>query len=310
MRGLEHLSTLIKWKGTPGVGDFMYGLNVAHFNAYLLNKPVTLEINWFWNVKEQYHFEDPELTIERLEYLHNFYKDQHMVNVEHVFESKDHKVYTHITRGATERLVRASHAAKFAYNNYWHFRDDCHLKPLPTDKNKIVFWRDTFNADIVRKWKRLIDHKEWDHMIHNFEMNGFDPVELTYRTPVREAMYHINTAKMVVCYDGLWHYIAKNFHKPLIVISRSAITRLHTPEALTLDEKDALHYSQNFGAVKKRDIIFPHVHRIDRNNWPNKRMRILGDGFTQLNKRINLYKEKCIDWHEQAKEFTSRQSSN
>ena len=310
MRGLEHLNTYIQWKGTPGVGDFMYGLNFAHVNAYLLNKPVTIEFNWFWKVKEQYHFEDPELTIERLEYLHNFYKDKDMVEVKHVYDSKDSKVYKDITRGPSERLIRASRLASLGANNFWHFREDCHLKPLDSDQNKVVFWRDTFNADIVRPWKRLIDHHGWDRVMNNFQVNGYEPIELTYRTPVREAMYHINTAKFVMCYDGLWHYVAKNFHKPLIVLSRSSVTRLHTPEALTLDEKDAFHYSQYFYQNKKRDIIFPKVHRIDRTNWPKKRMRIEGDGFKQLNKRINLYVDKINQVHEYAKEFTSRQSSN
>jgi hypothetical protein len=309
MNGVQHLTTDIQWKGTPGVGDFMSGLNVAHVNAFLLNKPVTLNMHWFWKVKEPYHFEDPELTIERLEYIHNFYKDQHMVKVNHIFDSTDSKVYVNITRGGTERLMRSGTFARFQVNNWWHFREDAKLDPLPTDQNKVVFWRDTFNADIVRPWKRLINHSEWDRMMANFQVNGYEPVELTYRTPVREAMYHINTCQFCVCYDGLWHYIAKNFHKPLIVVSRSSVTRVHTPEALTLEEKNWEHYSKSFSEHKMRHIIFP-TNRVDKQIRPHKRIRVNGDGIHQLKKRINLYEHDLNSKLDEIKEYISRQSSN
>ena len=301
MKNREYLSEEIHWKGTPGVGDFMFGLNFAHVNAYFLNKPVKLVFNWYWNVKEQYHFEDPELTIERLDYIHQFYKDSDMVEVDHIYDSKDNEVYVNMTKSDSKYMILKSDASKYGYLNWWHFRKDF---KLPIDKEKVVFFRDTFNADVVRKWKRLIDHKGWDKVIANLQINGYEPVELTYRTPIREALYHINTAAFVISYDGLWHYVTKNFHKPSIILSKSAITRLHTPEALTLDEKDIFHYSQNFSKEKKRDVIF-QVNRVDRKIWGRgKRIRIIGDGLGQLRTRIKLYS----DYY--GKIFNSRQSSN
>jgi hypothetical protein len=40
---------------------------------------------------------------------------------------------------------------------------------------------------------------------------------------------------MVVCYDGIWHYVAKNFARPLAVISGEGVTKYHTPNALRLN---------------------------------------------------------------------------
>jgi hypothetical protein len=306
----ENLVDEIQCKGTPGVGDFMFALNVAHTHAYYLQKKVKLTFNWYWNVREKYHFEDPELTIERLDYIHKYYKDKDSVEIEHVYDSENWKVYHGFYSQPTDKVMRAGYIARMGMSNWWEF-DPKHI--LPNATNKVVFWRDTFNADVVRKWKRLIDHYGWDKMMDNFYNNGYDPVELTYRTPVREAMYHINTAQFIVCYDGLWHYMAKNFHKPLIVLSRSAITRLHTPEALTIDEKDYSHYSRNFGVEKRRDIIFPKINKVDRYHNPGKRLKIHGDGLLQLKTRINLYKKlmkKCQDDIRDNVQAHSRQSSN
>jgi len=308
--GTDNLSDNIHWKGTPGVGDFMFGLNVAHANSYLQNnKPVQITFNWFWDVKQKYHFEDPEFTIERLDYIHKLYKDYGNVTVKHKYNSKRNAVYVSQTDGATEKYMRKGYLARMGLTNWWHFDERL---ILPSVKGKFVFWRDTFNADVVRPWKRLIDHHGWDQVVDNFYINGYEPVELTYRTPIREAVYHINTADFVMCYDGLWHYVAKNFHKPLIVLSRSSITRLHTPEALTLGEKngEVFHYSRNFNAVKKRSLLMPK-NKVDVNNFgKGKTVSIRGDGITQLKKRVEYYKKQLNINHETVLESLNRQSSN
>jgi len=303
----EKLRDVIQWKGTPGVGDFMCGLNIAHSHSKIINKPVKIIFNWFWNVKDQYHFEDPELTIERLEYIHNFYKDRNNVIVEHNYSPPKTKeineVYVRMTGMYTRYLLDHGLLIASGMLSKWEFRQESHL---PIDRKKVVFWTDKYNADIVRSWKRLINHNEWDQVISNFEMCGYEPVELTYRTPVREAMYHINTAAFCICYDGLWHYVAKNFHKPLIVISRSGITRTHTPEALTLDETNVLHYSRNFNVEKRRKILM-HFNRCDRFNWDQKYPSVYGDGLRQLKSRINLYR---TFWNNEFANEVERQKTN
>ena len=97
-----------------------------------------------------------------------------------------------------------------------------------------------------RTWKRLFSNDDWDRLIGHFESLGFNMHELSYRTPASEAMYLISTARMVICYDGIWHYVAKNFARPLAVISGEGVTKYHTPNALRLN---------------------PESHYDDRNAW-------------------------------------------
>jgi hypothetical protein len=40
---------------------------------------------------------------------------------------------------------------------------------------------------------------------------------------------------MVICYDGIWHYVAKNFARPLAVISGEGVTKYHTSNALRMN---------------------------------------------------------------------------
>ena len=78
----------VSWRGTPGVGDFMWALNCVHNYCYTQNKQVTLEFHWEHDEHHLHHFEDPETIIERLEYMHNFYHRKDDVQVKHVYAEK------------------------------------------------------------------------------------------------------------------------------------------------------------------------------------------------------------------------------
>ena len=253
---LDKLSDEIDWKGTPGMGDAMFGLNTAHNTARRLKKPVQLTYHWYYDSKNKYHCEDPESLIERIHYIHNFYHSSENVRIAHKFDSKDGYIYN-------ERYIGTDEPRKNAAANSWIFREDC---KLPVVKNKFVFWRPTYNAEVPRNWKLLLDHNGWDKVVNNLVINGYDPVEICYRTPICEAMYHINTAEFVVCYDGMWHYIAKNFWKPMLVLSNHSVTKIHTPHCLSFDGRSLLHYSQHINAIKRRQILFSDMW-VDKCIW-------------------------------------------
>jgi hypothetical protein len=44
-------------------------------------------------------------------------------------------------------------------------------------------------------------------------------------------MYHISNCEATVGYEGMWHFVAKNFWKPMIIFTKDNITNLHTPNA-------------------------------------------------------------------------------
>lgn len=263
----------ITWRGTPGVGDFMWALNCAHNYAGLIKKSkVNLEFHWEHDEDYLHHFEDPETIIERLHYIHNFYHRKDDVVVTHVFNStgrytdwrygddiipadKDEHKPKVITRNIEknrfwfESGYYSDVSGSPAPTNDWFFRRDAFRR---TDVKKVVIWTPRYNAETPRTWKRFLTNSEWTVIISKLRKAGMNVVELNYRTPVREAMYHISTCRLVVCYDGMWHYIARNFAKPIVVVSTEGITRYHTPHCLKIspfekDEDNIFSLSNNIG---------------------------------------------------------------
>ncbi len=246
----------VTWRGTPGVGDFMWALNCVHLHAYQTNTKVNLEMHWEHSEDYLHHFEDPETIIERMQYIHNFYHRQDDVKITHVFNSngryadwsfQDDIVKEDDGRKRIQANSRTKNRFEFESGRYsdtpgedapendWLFRKGAFQE---IDKNKVVIWRPTFNAEIPRTWKRLLTDRQWDDIIKKLRRQGLNITELTYRTPVREAMYHIATCRLVFCYDGMWHYIAKNFAKPLAVISSEQVTKYHTPHAVRISPSE------------------------------------------------------------------------
>lgn len=221
----------VDWKGTIGVGDILFGLNAVHMMTHLMRKRrevpyVTMNVYWEHDQNYLHHFEDPETIIERAEYLHNFYYDKDAVRMNHIFNSTDDEIVGLRHRGF-QRL--RSPLAVLDGIPSWSFRKDVFVKPI---ENKVVFWRPLFNKDLPRGWKRTFTNDDWERIIHILEMKGFDLVELTYRTPVREALYHIRTCRFCIFYDGMWQYIAKNLFKPVIALGDSGIIEVHNAQGV------------------------------------------------------------------------------
>tara|TARA_R110001606_G_scaffold344558_1_gene493315 strand:+ start:31 stop:915 length:885 start_codon:yes stop_codon:yes gene_type:complete len=249
-------SELVTWRGTPGVGDFMWALNCCHKYAadHDVSK-INLELHWEHGEHHNHHFEDPETIIERCNYIHNFYHQQERVEIHHIFNADGR--YKHwkfdddvVLETNGDRRIAAidNHGFKARFffesghyddtpgsdapDNDWIFREDAFQDYNP---NRIVFWRPTWNAERPRTWKRIFDDSDWDRLIAHFRALGWDMHEVSYRTPVSEVMHLISTSRMVICYDGIWHYVAKNFARPLAVISGEGVTKYHTSNALRLN---------------------------------------------------------------------------
>lgn len=217
----------IRWKTTVGIGDSMYGMNIAHMRAFVNQKPTKLQIHYHFPQDHYYHYEDPESVDERVKYVNQYYMWSDIVHIEHVFDSPDFKVYKNkyfgVTRKNNSELYR-----------YWAFDPSIDTTAI---SNKITLWRPTFNlAQQLSGYKLPMLDKEWQRLIDRLKDFGYDICEIDYRTPIREAMYHIRTAECCLSYEGMWHYIAKNFFKPHIVFSDSSITRWHTPAALWVED--------------------------------------------------------------------------
>lgn len=237
----SYTKPILEWKCTPGIGDLMYGMNVAHFKSFALQKPVDLYFNWYHGKDYLYHFEDPETIVERFEFIDKFYsKDRSEVRYHHNFNSGDTQLYA-------KRYKYFKHSR---YCNEWLFREN----KLKEVKNKIVFWRATFNAQVPREWKLPFENHQWKEVLHILEVKGYDVVEIDYRTPISEVFYHIATCEATLSYEGMWHYVAKNFNKPMIIVSNEPITTYHTPYAYRYFRNESKKYDTAFAAKDFKDF--------------------------------------------------------
>jgi hypothetical protein len=243
--GKSNLKPHIAAKMTPGVGDLMVAMNIAYMRSLYLQRTVTLDLHWYHDKDFLYHFEDPETIIERGEYIKNFYSEDFVdVRVRNIFNSSDtrliHHRYVNFDRTGYKRNKDVI-KQKIRYND-WYFRK-CGFKTI--DK-KIVVWTQVGNAQPPRLFKRPFDRSEWNDAISIIEMQGYSVVEIDYRTPISEVMYHIGTSEACLCYEGMWHYVAKNFCKPMIVLTKDLITQYHTPDALIYKVRKADQHSMSY----------------------------------------------------------------
>lgn len=285
----------VSWRGTPGVGDFMWALNSCH--AHARNKNINIELEMHWEHGEDYyhHFEDPETIIERMDYIHNFYVDKERVKVIHVFNSTgrytDWKYEDDVVLEADGTKRVSARSGGKPKNRFWFESgtyDDLDGTPvpdndfifrksafLPTVSKRIVVWTPMMNAEAPRTWKRMFTYTDWRMLINELKSYGFEVHEITYRTPIREAMYLISTSRMCICYDGMWHYVSKNFARPTAVISPEGVTLYHTPNALRchpLDTKENNiwwwmdHFRDFLGNAKRKAIQYEERMRENYGN--------------------------------------------
>jgi hypothetical protein len=219
----------VKWRGTPGVGDFMMALNVCHNYAFVNKKKIVLEMHWEHDENYLHHPKDPETIIQRMEWIHTKYHRQDDVTITHVYNSDLFESGAFNNRQDKDRFYFDSGAySGDAPPSDWIFKKE----ELVPKKKKIVMWTPTYNKEPPRSWKRFLTNDDWYGIIKLLSWEGWILVELNYRTPIKEAYKQIQECDFVVCYDGMWHYISRNFSKPMFIPSWEGITRYHTPQAV------------------------------------------------------------------------------
>jgi len=235
------LSDHLEWKGTIGHGDSMMGLNVAHMMASLLKTTVQMDVHWYHDKDYLFHPEDPETIVERFDYIHSMYHNSNTVKVNHIYNSTEEDVRNIRFRGFIEDNKKRGQVINGL--NSWIFRRDLFTPP---ERNKIVIWKPFDNATPAPKWKLSFSEKDWSKIVKHYliRKHRYNVVELSYRTPIREVFYHIRTCNYVICYDGMWHYITRNFIKPSFVIGDQGVIEAHNPQAITM--KKPIGYEKLF----------------------------------------------------------------
>lgn len=256
------MAKVLNWGMTYGMGDVMMALNCAHRWSEQEAHRLQLNLHWYHDKDHLHHCEETETIIERTDYINGLYLKSN-VKINHIINSDQTEFMT------GEERFDWFKPRKHRDTNNWSFDPSV---SLPTDENKVVIWRPLYNAQVPRYWKRTIENDDWNLIIYKLKEIGYNIVELCYRTPIREATYHISTCNFIVCYDGMWHYIARNFWKPMIVSSHDAITEYHTRHCLSLAKNKFTDYICNIHEPvynKDRDeLITPYnwIHRASTNH--------------------------------------------
>ena len=228
----------VKWRGTHGVGDFMQALNVCHRYSFDHNDtPVNLEMHWEHDEDYLYHPNDPETIIERMRKIHKLYHESERVEVTHVYNSKEFYY-----EDSEEKDKRRYEFASGRYDptgappNDWIFRESEYVEP----ERRIVIWTPHYNREQPRRWKRWLTSDDWYDIIQLLRWEGWILQEINYRTPILEAYNAIKKSRFVVSYDGMWHYISRNFAKPHLIPSKEGITSYNTPNAVKLKTREEM----------------------------------------------------------------------
>ena len=264
----------IRWRGTHGVGDFMQALNVCHRYSFDYNKsPVNLEMHWEHGPEFLYHPKDPETVIERMRKIHEMYHENNRVVVTHVFDSKE---FYYAPEDSELKVKRRFEFDSERYDgtgsppNDWCFHPHEHIAP----QKKIVIWTPHYNREQPRRWKRWLTSDDWYGIIELLRWKGWILQELTYRTPIMEAYKHIQECRFIVSYDGMWHYMGRNFSKPHLIPSKEGVTTYNTPNAVKLKSRDEMveYFIDDDGLGD----------RLDKLNKPARRFR------RQLEKELSV----------------------
>lgn len=224
----------VKWRGTYGVGDVMMALNACHQYAWDNQKKVHLEMHWNHDADHLHHPEDPETIWERMDWIHDKYHRQSDVEVEHVFDSPLFPdTFPEGNFNPDKQKTRwIFNDDSFSGDNVipcnWIFKKE----EFVPKENKIVFWTPIKNAEPPRKWKRFLTEDDWKRTFEIFNWRGWEQVHLTYRDSIEYAYEQIRRANFIICYDGMWHYIPRNFSKPMLIPSWERITLVNTPNAI------------------------------------------------------------------------------
>ena len=209
----------VKWGTGVGYGDFVTGLGYAHTSAIKYQIPVHIEFNWNHSRDHLFSPFDTETIVHRCDYIHSIMRPLSSVSISHKFNS-----------GNTFRF----------YNQLDEFNPLHGLwytdLPDQTNKKHVAIWTTDFNVSFPGRHKDPV-HRKWNDI--RVKLSDYVLEEITYRTPVKEAIEIINRCEFGVGYDGLAHQLFKFMWKPLFVFcERKWLNNILIPQAILLSGAD------------------------------------------------------------------------
>ena len=263
-----------KWRGTWGFGDAMMALNTAHHYSYTHDTPVELEMHWSHDEDFILDKRDTQTIVQQMKWIHEQYHQNERVSLTHVFKTTLFDYSIPYTQDYTEKDRWFLNDKDIDIRPYldWIFKD------VPKPKNsfmiednlKGVYWTPQYNSEPPKSWKRQLTEEDWNLSKERFKSIS-DITELSYRNTVDVAFQMIKECDFIFCYEGMWHFIARNFAKPIVIQSGERVTEQNTPQVKRLHTRE------------------------DYLEWLNRPMRT---NITGMQNRARDYYSKLIKYYE------------
>ena len=242
-------------KAGEGAGDMVLALNICHTWAIYHNTDVELEYHW----REKQDFkvmpEDPETVAERVNNMNTRMPNPDRVTVIHLFDSDI--FFTQGSPSIWESGPEALEERRLLTPKRW-FPDIAPMVAMgsaryrwseePTTTKTIVTWDSSQNTYPLRKNKKT--RNDWGYM-RDYIQDRFPEhkiISLSYRDSFDTAYNAIRDCEFCFGYDGMWHLVAENFGKLLVVLND------HHGEYKTLITPDA--------SIHNSDEILPYIDSI------------------------------------------------
>lgn len=274
---------ILKAIGPIGLGDIMLYLNTAYTLSHIHNTTVELHLFWDRSSNTPTHVDDVEYLWDQIMYLRQFYTDHEKTTVHMFFpDTPKHQFIStpeHRDIGRGFPVVQYPHSSlNPLFTNPYLDDPTSSWWPMRTQQttipNKVILWRETWNGSKPQQSKQgMLTKHDWDNIIIQLKHKGYNLVEIDYRTPVREALWHIATSELCICYDGMWHRISVNLMKPTIVttkISRGKLNTFNGYPVSDYEELSSLIDTEDFVDIvklknqeAKERAIYAYKHKID-----------------------------------------------
>lgn len=213
----------IHWRSNEGYGDFITGLCYAHSSVIKYDRNVTINFHWPNKKGSFYSKIDFESIDYKFEKILETLKPIKGLSIEHTYSSIP-----------PWRFINELEEFN-PIHGLWYPKDK-----VETEKGLVVFWSSKHNVKFPGYHKDpLYDH--WEKIINNVKSEGFNVVEVTYRTPIKETLELIHKCEFGIGYEGMIHQLFKYAWKPIICASkRVELSRLLCPQAHIISDPELL----------------------------------------------------------------------
>lgn len=248
----------IHWRSNEGYGDFITGLCYAHSSVIKYDRKVNINFHWPNPKGSLFSKLDFESIDYKFDKILELLKPVDGLTINHTYSSIP-----------SWRFINELEEFN-PLHGLWYTKNR-----LETEKGLVVFWSSKHNTKFPGYHKDpLFDH--WEEIVDNIKAEGFNVVEVTYRTPIEETMNLIQRCEFGIGYEGMVHQLFKFVWKPLICASkRVELSRLLCPQGHIISDPKLLLYDSVKPLIKisKSNIeklLIEHKKYIEDKQDPSK----------------------------------------